>query len=618
MSARPCRVAIPVTSCPGSDSPILNISSEAPDQLLFSGMRWPTWNAYNPPPLGGGQYTAANCAGVEFSVGSQEIADLLAQINATICQGYHGFSGGTTNTGDGGSAGNPTTPAVVRRYTAYNTQQSASAGCSSAGRSTYTVNAGEFAKVVTLTGISATDLQITQAADAAVNAQALAFAQQQCSSTRPCISGGPPGNHASRVLLRVCRGEDIAGQDPEFVISVSGNPLGQSTGWSITGGSLPPGISLVVTSPGQAELRGVATVAGYYNFTIHASADQGRYMSDIDVTISVLDFLTQSPLPSGNACTNYHAQIQGLGGKAPYTFAFANNSLPLPIGLNLSISGIISGTTIQSGTFTFTAQITDDQHNICTNDYTLTIGPPLTTPSFYTNATLPTAHETFSYYQPLGVIGGCAPYTITLDSGSLPNYVQLRYSPYTKDSYLSGIPDIGTGSPTGTPYVFTLKATDAFGQTTTRQFTLTVDRDLVLTGSCVNDPLNQATVSVPPNTNFPPGANRNHANEEATNADAVNLLVSHLTANGCTCPPLQVSSDPTGKPPTGNNTTFTNSSATCTIILSNSSTIQTWTILPLQTFNYNSWCFQDHGQCAANTITFDIGGGVHFTVHFSD
>ena len=71
---------------PGEDSPITNLSSEAPDPLLFSGHGWDPYNPYLPPPLGDGPVVPTDCSNITWSDISQLNADLMAQLAAAGCQ----------------------------------------------------------------------------------------------------------------------------------------------------------------------------------------------------------------------------------------------------------------------------------------------------------------------------------------------------------------------------------------------------------------------------------------------------------------------------------------------------------------------------------------------------
>ncbi len=67
-------------SCPGTDSPVLNLSSEAIDYPGFYSMYF----GYVDPPMGL-VWSTTTCLGVSESTVSQEQADLLAAANATLC-----------------------------------------------------------------------------------------------------------------------------------------------------------------------------------------------------------------------------------------------------------------------------------------------------------------------------------------------------------------------------------------------------------------------------------------------------------------------------------------------------------------------------------------------------
>ncbi|MDI6782044.1 MAG: cohesin domain-containing protein, partial [bacterium] len=72
-------------------------------------------------------------------------------------------------------------------------------------------------------------------------------------------------------------------------------------------------------------------------------------------SVPLLDVSTTS-LPSGTVNTSYQSTLTATGGTPPYKWSFSDS---LPAGLSLSEGGLISGTPIQLGSFTFTAQVTD-------------------------------------------------------------------------------------------------------------------------------------------------------------------------------------------------------------------------------------------------------------------
>ena len=56
--------------------------------------------------------------------------------------------------------------------------------------------------------------------------------------------------------------------------------------WSIESGSLPPGLSLIQRSDGDAELIGTPTTTGAFPFTLALASSDGRAVTE-DVTITV-------------------------------------------------------------------------------------------------------------------------------------------------------------------------------------------------------------------------------------------------------------------------------------------------------------------------------------------
>jgi hypothetical protein len=67
--------------------------------------------------------------------------------------------------------------------------------------------------------------------------------------------------------------------------------------------------------------------------------------------------IVSTSLPAAQAGITYNAALQSEGGVAPFTWSIASGSLPS--GLTLAGNGAITGTTSQSGTFPFSAKVTD-------------------------------------------------------------------------------------------------------------------------------------------------------------------------------------------------------------------------------------------------------------------
>ena len=82
--------------------------------------------------------------------------------------------------------------------------------------------------------------------------------------------------------------------------------------------------------------------------------------------------ITTTSLPSATAGVAYSATLGVSGGKAPFQWSMSAGTLPTGLSLNTS-SGVISGTTKQTGTFNFTPKVTDSASQSDTQALALTV-----------------------------------------------------------------------------------------------------------------------------------------------------------------------------------------------------------------------------------------------------
>lgn len=85
-----------------------------------------------------------------------------------------------------------------------------------------------------------------------------------------------------------------------------------------------------------------------------------------------LEISTSQYLPGANRGSSYSVTLRATGGTTPYRWSLAGGSR-LPSGLTLSSSGTISGTPASTGTFTFTARVTDARYARQEKEFSLTI-----------------------------------------------------------------------------------------------------------------------------------------------------------------------------------------------------------------------------------------------------
>jgi hypothetical protein len=228
-------------------------------------------------------------------------------------------------------------------------------------------------------------------------------------------------------------------------------------------GSLPLGLSLST----QGNITGTPTTGGSFSFTVQVTDSGGRTAAKaltISVSVGTLTITTNS-LPNGQLTVPYSQTLTATGGVLPYTWIVAKG--PLPAGLGLNTSGVLSGTPSGAiGTTTFTVQVTDSTPGIAPlsvqKTYTINIGLTLT----ITTLSLPGGTKGVAYPSTQIVAsGGITPYTWSITSGALPGGLSLNSS--------SGVIS-GTPSATGTN-VFVVTVNDAAGSTASAQLSLTIN-----------------------------------------------------------------------------------------------------------------------------------------------
>lgn len=248
-----------------------------------------------------------------------------------------------------------------------------------------------------------------------------------------------------------------------------------STTLSATGGTAPYSFALVsgalpagiVFSSGGA-FSGTPTQAGSFAVTVRVTDSNGVTNQQALVLVTGAPTLALTPATGSlqaDYAVAYSTPFAGSGGTAPYTYT-ATGALPAGISLNAA-TGVLSGTATQSGNFPIAVTVTDSSTGTGApfqrmQNYTLEVAAPnlVVAPG-----SLPNAVVGVAYTQTLTASGAVAPYTYTLQGGSLPVGIQLDAA----SGVMSGTP-VSAGSST-----LTVRATDANGQSVDQAYTLTVD-----------------------------------------------------------------------------------------------------------------------------------------------
>src|SRR5664279_1998405 len=286
------------------------------------------------------------------------------------------------------------------------------------------------------------------------------------------------------VFLTACGGRSKPVVPLAPVISVSSLPPGvvgapysatlgvvRGTGtppftWSITSGSLPPGLSL---NSSTGAITGTPTTIGNSSFTVQVTDAKSLTASEmLSINVRGAVLITPASLPGGQVSIPYSATLMATGGVLPYSWSVASGSLPpgLTLTTNPDSTATISGTPTTLGPSTFTIQVADAESPPATG----TSAPlSITIEGFVTITTtsLPNGTVAIFYDSQLMATGGTTPYKWSITSGVLPPGLSL--TPAT---------GVISGTPTTTgPYPITVQVADSESTpvTATAAFTITID-----------------------------------------------------------------------------------------------------------------------------------------------
>jgi len=268
----------------------------------------------------------------------------------------------------------------------------------------------------------------------------------------------------------------------------------------------PPGLTLAT----NGVLSGTPTGTGTFNFQVFVFDEKDGIQATKNFSMTVAGSViitTPSPLPNADANSPYKVTLNAAGGTTPYHWNIVSG---LPLGLNLDPNaGIISGTPLNPGQFSFPVQVIDSANSAGSKTFSLTINPAL---KITNGSPLPSGTVGLSYSQAISAIGGQTPYTFTVQS-----------TPFNPNPAPPGLLLSSAGVLSGTPttagsYNFGVLVTDGIGAQVSMSFALTVNPPLAFStpspvpsgtvGAAYSQPI-MATGGTPPYsfsiTTPPPG-----------------------------------------------------------------------------------------------------------------
>jgi hypothetical protein len=234
--------------------------------------------------------------------------------------------------------------------------------------------------------------------------------------------------------------------------------------WSVSGGSLPPGLNLNTSS---GAIGGTPSRDGSFNFSLRVTDSAGALgQGSFSIGITPPVSITTTSLPNGTVGSAYSATVAPTGGTPPYKFSISAGALPTGLSLG-DADGRITGTPSEARSFPFTVRVDDSVGGNATKDLSITVAPP---PPSITTASLPDGTAGTPYSATVNATNGTPPYSFSISSGSLPQGLNLG-----RDGAISGTPAAAGNSN------FTVEVRDSADVRATRRLSIRIIAPLVIT-----------------------------------------------------------------------------------------------------------------------------------------
>ncbi len=221
---------------------------------------------------------------------------------------------------------------------------------------------------------------------------------------------------------------------------------------SVVVGSLPPGLSLSATfGPSGAIVGGTPGqpgIEGGSSFTVQGTGDQGQplhqaYSIAVDQNVPLTINASGGTDLGGTVGQAFAQDFFLSGGAGPYTWSVAAGQLPPGLTLQTTAgprdaNNELAGTPTTAGTFSFTMRLTDYAGQQATQQFSLTVDPPL-----QISATpLATGTVGVPYSRDLIAHGGAPPYSwfVVNNINELPPGLTLGATPPDFNNVLTGTP----------------------------------------------------------------------------------------------------------------------------------------------------------------------------------
>ena len=269
--------------------------------------------------------------------------------------------------------------------------------------------------------------------------------------------------------------------------------------FTLTAGSLPPGLTMSTQSATSVIITGNPAKTGTFNFTIKAAVGSNTSTITYQITVTVQgppDQLVCSPSVNGGFLENGVCILPDAVIGVPYqqgrlvtshqaggSLSVVSGSLPPGLTLPATFTGaadIVGGTATDPGVEpgrNFTVQGTGDQGQPLYQAYTILVDQNLPLSINASGGTDIGGIVGGAFAHNFFVSGGAGPYTWSLASGQFPPGLSLQTfsDPRDANDELAGTPT------TAGTYTFTMRLTDYQGDQATQQFTDTINPPVQIT-----------------------------------------------------------------------------------------------------------------------------------------
>jgi hypothetical protein len=192
-------------------------------------------------------------------------------------------------------------------------------------------------------------------------------------SPNVAITVGTPSTSPPQVDTTVTPSAQI-GMPYSIQLAASGGAAPYN--WTLSGGDLPPGLSLGLLS---GVISGVPAAGGNFNFTVRITdSKSATAQRSLVITVNAPPLSASAPpLPTAITGTAYSQSFSATGGLPPYAWSITSSSLPAGLSLD-GTAGTISGNPSAQGSFDFTVTVSDSQSTKATFNlslHMLVVGP---------------------------------------------------------------------------------------------------------------------------------------------------------------------------------------------------------------------------------------------------